>query len=370
MSPSVAASGDRLSPSRANLDLRAAVHDDLEPAASARAAAATSITPSCIHTALAPTAIASSTFSPAESAELRKMSTMSIGSPIWLSSRQTIFAVDMLAGDRGIDRDDAIALVLEEFHHADSWRGRDCPTRRPCAIVRALAQQFGDVLVIGQRHARSPVAAPMLQRGGCLQLARAVAARARRRRRPPGRRRPPADGPRPTPRAGSPTSGSRPRKAMPSSLAAASAPPLPNGSRRLAAMRAGIARHILDDAEHRHAGLAEQVDRARRVDQRQVLRGRDDHRAVGPRLLDQRQLHVAGAGRQVDEDDFGVAPFALDQLGQRAPRHRPAPRQRLPGGDELPDRQQPHPLRLDRDQFCFSASGRSWAPSRVGCDGP
>ena len=130
--------------------------------------------------------------------------------------------------------------------------------------------------------------------------------------------------------------------------------------------------------EHRHAGLAEQVDRAGRVDQRQVLRGRDDHRAVGQHFLDQRQLHVAGAGRQVDEDDFGVAPFALDQLGQRAPRHRPAPRQRLPGGDELPDRQQPHPVRLDRNQFLLlgqrplvgAEQGRLRRTVNVGVDHP
>src|SRR5438034_1349359 len=50
----------------------------LRPAASARAAASSLMTPSCIQTALAPTKIAWSTASPAASGR-RKMSTMSIG---------------------------------------------------------------------------------------------------------------------------------------------------------------------------------------------------------------------------------------------------------------------------------------------------
>ena len=54
---------------------------------------------------------------------------------------------------------------------------------------------------------------------------------------------------------------------MPNSFAAASAPPLPNGSDVSPQCGHMIARHILDDAEHRHAGLAEQVDGPGRVDQ-------------------------------------------------------------------------------------------------------
>ena len=102
--------------------------------------------------------------------------------------------------------------------------------------------------------------------------------------------------------------------------------------------------------EHRHVHLAEQVDRPRRVDQRQVLRRRDDHRAVRPRLLDQRQLHVAGAGRQVDDQHLGIAPVGLDQPGERARRHRPAPGERMARRDQLAERQELQPLRLDRDQ--------------------
>ena len=58
--------------------------------------------------------------------------------------------------------------------------------------------------------------------------------------------------------------------------------------------------------------------------QRHVLRGRDDDRAGDRVLLGQRQLHVAGAGRQVDDQGVELAPGDLaHQLLQRAHQHRP-----------------------------------------------
>ena len=64
------------------LDRRAVVHHDAQPRrARARPAAASSITPSCSHTPVAPIAIASSTCAPASSAR-RKTSTTSTGSSI------------------------------------------------------------------------------------------------------------------------------------------------------------------------------------------------------------------------------------------------------------------------------------------------
>ena len=141
--------------------------------------------------------------------------------------------------------------------------------------------------------------------------------------------------------------------------------------RGLAAMRADVGRHVLDQAEHRHAHLVEQVDRAPRVDQRQVLRGRHDHRAGRPRVLDQRQLHVAGAGRQVDDQKLGVAPVGLDQLGERARRHRPAPGERVAGRDQLAQRQEADAMGLDRDQLVVVGGRPARAlPSSVGCEGP
>ena len=64
------------------------------------------------------------------------------------------------------------------------------------------------------------------------------------------------------------SSGMRPRKGISITLAAASAPPRAERVADLAAMRAGIAGHVLDQADHRHVHLAEHVDRAGGVDQR------------------------------------------------------------------------------------------------------
>ena len=130
-------------------------------------------------------------------------------------------------------------------------------------------------------------------------------------------------------------------------------PPRPDRTGRWSRRNGGmVARHILDDAEHRHAGLAEQVDRPRRIDQRQVLRRRNDHRAGRPRFLDQRQLDVAGAWRQVDERYFGIAPIGIDQLGERArwpsARATPAPG---PAETSCPSDSKLDALRLDRDQL-------------------
>ena len=48
----------------------------------------------------------------------------------------------------------------------------------------------------------------------------------------------------------------------------------------LAAIRADEIAHVLDDAEHRHVDALEHGDAAPRVDQREVLRRRDDDGAL------------------------------------------------------------------------------------------
>src|SRR5712671_8094346 len=52
-----------------------------------------------------------------------------------------------------------------------------------------------------------------------------------------------------------------------------------------AAMRAQEIAHVLDDAEHRHVDLAEHVEPLARIEQGDVLRGRDDDRAGERHLL-------------------------------------------------------------------------------------
>jgi len=70
---------DNSPPSRPNSILGHRFITTSSPAASARAPASSLRTPSCIHTTLAPIAMASSTIGPAWS-EARKTSTMSTGS--------------------------------------------------------------------------------------------------------------------------------------------------------------------------------------------------------------------------------------------------------------------------------------------------
>ena len=76
-----------------------------------------------------------------------------------------------------------------------------------------------------------------------------------------------------------------------------------------AAVRADEVAHVLDDAEHRHVHLAEHVERLARVEQRDVLGRRHDHRAGERHTLRHGQLRVAGAGRQVDHEIVQLAPL-------------------------------------------------------------
>ncbi|MDB5702884.1 MAG: hflK, partial [Sphingomonadales bacterium] len=120
----------------------------------------------------------------------------------------------------------------------------------------------------------------------------------------------------------------------------------------LAAMGACIARHILDQPDDRHPRLVEQVNGALRVDQRQILRRGNDDRARWLVLGHHRQLHVAGAGRQVDDEDVAFAPNAVDQLAQRLSRHRAAPCNCLTRLYQMAHRQHRHAeFRRHRFQF-------------------
>src|SRR5688572_28338590 len=101
------------------------------------------------------------------------------------------------------------------------------------------------------------------------------------------------------------------------------------------AARADEVRHVLDQAEHRHVELVEHGDRLDRVVERHLLRRADDDRARERHLLDQRELHVARAGRQVDHQVVELAPGDVaGEVLDDAVEHRPAPDHRRPGLDE------------------------------------
>ena len=74
------------------------------------------------------------------------------------------------------------------------------------------------------------------------------------------------------------------------------------------AVRADEVAHVLDDAEHRHAHLAEHFQALASVDQADVLRRCDDDGAGQRSRLRQRQLGVARAGRQIDYEIIELAP--------------------------------------------------------------
>jgi hypothetical protein len=69
----------------------------------------------------------------------------------------------------------------------------------------------------------------------------------------------------------------------------------------MAALGADVDAHVLDDAEDGDADLLEHLQALARVEQRDVLRRGDDHRAGHRHLLRQRELDVAGARRHVDD---------------------------------------------------------------------
>ena len=81
----------------------------------------------------------------------------------------------------------------------------------------------------------------------------------------------------------------------------------------LAALGADEVAHVLDDAEHRHVHLAEHVEALAGIDQRQVLRRRDDDGARQRHLLRHGELHVAGAGRHVDDQRRRARPTSTSR---------------------------------------------------------
>src|SRR4051794_17820174 len=116
------------------------------PAARARSAASSSITPSCIQTAFAPIAIASSTCAPAWS-ERRKMSTTSTGSPIARTSGSAPPALG------GAPEDVAHADGLADRAHMGQ-RARRMRVDAPDALAEALLEEVGDAVRVAQRVRR------------------------------------------------------------------------------------------------------------------------------------------------------------------------------------------------------------------------
>ena len=88
----------------------------------------------------------------------------------------------------------------------------------------------------------------------------------------------------------------------------------------------GEIRHVFDDAENRHADLVEHLQPLARVDQREVVGRRDDHRPRKGRKLGQGERGVPGPGRKVDDEVVEFAPGDIgEELFDQSMDHGPAP---------------------------------------------
>ena len=115
------------------------------------------------------------------------------------------------------------------------------------------------------------------------------------------------------------------------------------------ALRTGVQAHVLDNAENRNVDLLEHLEALARVHQRDVLRRGDDHRTGDRHALRQRQLNVASAGRQVDDEVIDFFPLRfVEQLFERLRDHRAAPDHRCFDVDHETDRQRLHAVAFHR----------------------
>ena len=106
-----------------------------------------------------------------------------------------------------------------------------------------------------------------------------------------------------------------------------------------AALRTEEIAHVLHNAEHRHVHALEHGNAAPRINERQVLRRRDNHRALERHLLCHGELRIPGARRHVHNHDVELAPFHLTQhLGECRNDHRAAPDHRRLFVDQKTDR--------------------------------
>ena len=127
------------------------------------------------------------------------------------------------------------------------------------------------------------------------------------------------------------SSGTVPSSGTPSSSASCAPPPEPND----------LAAHVLDHAEQLLARLLRHHRGARGDLLGERLRRRHDEHLGARQQLAERDRHVAGAGRHVDDERVELAPVDVgEELLERAVEHRPAPHHRRVLVEEVADRDQ------------------------------
>src|SRR5262245_18742996 len=95
---------------------------------------------------------------------------------------------------------------------------------------------------------------------------------------------------------------------------------------RLPAVRADEATHVLDDPQDGNLYLLEHPQTSQRDTDGDVLRRRDDDRSRQGARLRQRELDIAGARWQIDQQVVELAPVDLpEKLLDQLRRHRTTP---------------------------------------------
>ena len=72
-------------------------------------------------------------------------------------------------------------------------------------------------------------------------------------------------------------------------------------------------RHVLHDAEDRHIGLLEHRDRFPGIDERHLLGRCHDHSPRQGDCLDNRQLDVTRAGREIQQEHIEMTPIHVPE---------------------------------------------------------
>jgi hypothetical protein len=79
------------------------------------------------------------------------------------------------------------------------------------------------------------------------------------------------------------------------------------------AVRASKSAHVLHHPQHLRLRLVEELHTPHRIPQRQVLRRGNPTRAIEQDRLRDRELHVAGTGRQVQDQEVEFGPRDLEE---------------------------------------------------------
>ena len=108
--------------------------------------------------------------------------------------------------------------------------------------------------------------------------------------------------------------------------------------------------HVLHDSEHRNIRLCKHRRGLARVDKRDLLRCRHNHRSRQGDGLHNRQLDVSRAGRKVENKVIEIPPGHLTQkLLRVAGHHRPAKDRWRTIIEQKSHRHQRNPISLDRN---------------------